>query len=258
MKINVSRPASLVVWSAVLALSLFPRISSGELLEQPQRQIYQLSCMFIPNAGTIKLDLTPDSENPDIIKARVDVKFSGLVGRLSGSRTQHYTSILVNNPATGLSGMQHRQEIEVNHSGERIRYAWEWWRDIGEGDFVARRYWGGEQKEVTRLNGGSEVVSDILSLIVRVGALAHARQSLPDKCEYALLDPEGNIRVYTQFREVTGEELPFTRVRLDFSRAPLTLGASMLELWFNQAGEIVRGRIAGIGGLLPLNFSPIK
>lgn len=227
-------------------------------LELPQRRTYELSCLFIPTAGRIDLGLYPHTADPNKVVAQVHVAFSGLVGTLSGAREQKYTSILMFDSPTGVTGLHHRQEVGVDHAGKRIRYGWEWNRDEDKDIFVARRFWGGEEKQVTTLKGGTDVVSDILSLIFRSGADAYSSQSPEEQREYTLLDPEGNIRVLANFKVAEDKEPLQTRVRLEFSRNPLTLGASGLELWFNPAGEIMRGRISGIRGLLPLNFTPTE
>lgn len=186
------------------------------------------------------------------------VAFAGLVGMLSGAREQKYTSVLMLESPSVVTGLHHSQEVEVDHAGKRIRYGWEWERDEEKDVFSARRFWGGEQKQVTTLKGGTDVVSDILSLILRSGADAYSHQPPVEQREYTLLDPEGNIRVHADFKAARDTTPLQVRVRLEFSRKPLTLGASRLELWFNPAGEIMRGRISGIRGLLPLNFTPTE
>ncbi|MFO7832058.1 MAG: hypothetical protein R6V18_08745 [Desulfuromonadaceae bacterium] len=252
------RATDVFLVALALLLMMLPQAVSAHTFELPQRHTYQLSCLFIPAAGRIDLELNPHPSDSEKMEARVDVTFEGLVGSLSRARVQHYVSTLVMNPDTSVTGVHHRQEVEVDHGGERIHYAWEWLRNADEDSFLARRFWGGEQKQLTTLKGGADVVSDILSLILRIGAVVHSHQPPAGRREYTLLDPEGNIRVQAHFISVENTEPAQTRVRLDFSRSPLTLGTSRLELWFNSAGDIMRGRVAGAGGLFPLNFTPVE
>lgn len=227
-------------------------------LEFPQRRTYQLSCLFVPAAGTIELELNPHANDPRMVKASVHVAFSGVVGTLSGAREQKYTSIIMLDSPAGVTGVHHRQEVEIGRAGKRSRYGWEWRRDEEQGTFVAHRFWGGEQQQRTTLEGGADVVSDLLTLVVRIGVDAHGHHAQEEQRAYTLLDPEGNIQVRASFNSGANLHPAQTRVRLDFSRNPLTLGASRLEVWLNPAGEIMRGRIVGGSGLVPLKFAPAK
>lgn len=241
-----------------LLFIMFSGALSVYALELPQRHTYQLSCLFIPDAGEINLELHPHPEDPEKIEIRADVTFGGFASILSGARAQHYISTVVMGSATNITGIHHRQEVELNHAGKRISYAWEWRRNAEKDTFAARRFWGGEQKQLCNLEGEGDVVSDILSLIFRIGADVSTNQHYPQEHEYTLLDPEGNIQVHACFNAAKRAATSCTHVRLNFSRNPLTLGTSMLELWFNPVGEILYGRIPNIGGLLHLHFTPVK
>lgn len=149
--------------------------SPAGALEFPQHRTYKLSCLLVPDAGSLEFELRPHSGDPSCIELDVAVTFAGIAGRLSGMREQRYTTIMTIDPSAEATGIHHRQEVEVNHSGKRIRYAWEWQRNDADKTFVAQRFWGGTLKQTTKLNGGADVVSDLLSLLFRVGAQFHSR-----------------------------------------------------------------------------------
>lgn len=239
-------------------LTLVLGAAAAYSLEFPQRRTYQLSCLFVPAAGTIELELNPHANAPHMVKAFVHVAFSGVAGMLNGAREQKYTSTIMLDSPAEVTGVHHRQEVEIDRAGKRSRYGWEWRRDQEQGTFEAHRFWGGEQRQRTTLEGGADVVSDILTLVVRIGVDAHGHHAHERQRTYTLLDPEGNIQVRASFNSGANPHPAQTWVRLDFSRNPLTLGASRLELWLNPAGEIMRGRIVAGGGLVPLSFTPVE